>query len=281
MDSNANHATHKHNHLREDQDYPDDHRGSKLRVVGDPDSLCGCGTYQPQWMQYFANPKLFTAHCTAIVALLICGFAYLGAVLTTIERQFKLSSTESGSLSVINDVVSLSLVLFVSYFGHKSHRPRWIATGTVLCAIGSFLCTMPHYAFPPLDPDDLLYGEAFRGASVCKLDSNTKNSPGDIPTVSQQPDGDQTGNYSDQLPVAEECVKSSSTFGPVWWIIFGNVLNGIGQSGMYPLMTTYIDDAVGKRRLVSYTGKLSYSIIITKVISHAIFCTTRLATKKG
>ena len=116
---------------------------------------------------------MFTAHCTAIFALLISSLTYFGGVLTTIERQFQLSSSESGTTTIINDVVSLSLVLFASYFGHRAHRPRWIAAGTILTGLGIFLFAMPHFATNPLDLSKVLYGNVKRnvGSKVCSLGS--------------------------------------------------------------------------------------------------------------
>lgn len=36
-------------------------------------------------------------------------------------------------------------VLFVSYAGSRGHRPRWIALGCVLMAVGSIVFIIPHF----------------------------------------------------------------------------------------------------------------------------------------
>ena len=36
-------------------------------------------------------------------------------------------------------------VLFVSYAGSKGHRPRWIALGCAIMAIGSVVFMLPHF----------------------------------------------------------------------------------------------------------------------------------------
>ena len=240
MDDNENSSKRHDNHNNQDHE---DGKVDNIRIVGDPTTLCGFGSCTPSWIQCLANPKLFTAHCTAIFALMICSFAYFGGVLTTVERQFQLSSSESGTITIINDFVSLSLVLFASYFGHGAHRPRWIAVGTILVGIGVFLFTMPHFTTDPLS--EVLYQDDV-GSGICSSDST------DSSTTAAQPSQNESSNNP---TFSNGCGTTSSGLGQIWWIIVGQVIVGIGSAPLYPLVTTYIDDAVGKRRLVSYMGE--------------------------
>ncbi len=222
---------------------------TNLRIVGDPDTSCGCGACAPSCIQCCANPKLFTAHCTALLATMACSYAYFGGVLTTIERQFQLSSSESGSITIINDVVNLSIVVFASYFGHDSHRPRWVAVGTILSGVGTLIFTMPHFTSDPVDSSDILYGikEEFSEQGACSIGKFEYQPEQNLTMVDR--------NSTFYMTERDECASSSGGLGPIWWIVIGNVLVGIGSAPLYPLITTYIDDAVGKRRLVSYMGR--------------------------
>lgn len=251
MDDNEN-PMKRHDNLDDKDGVP-----GNIRIVIDPTTLCGIGSCTPRWIQFLASPKVFTAHCVAIFALLISSFTYFGGVLTTVERQFQLSSSEAGIITIINDVVNLSLVLFASYFGHGAHRPRWIAAGTILTGVGLFIFTMPHFATGPLDLSEVLYGNVkyAAGSGECSPESTSSPISTKVHPSSVQPsqNGSTISFYNSSS--SDRCDSTSSGLGQIWWIIIGQVILGAGSAPLYPLATTYIDDAVGKRRLVSYMGQ--------------------------
>ena len=54
-----------------------------------------------------------------------------------------------------------------------------------------------------------------------------------------------------------ECQKSSKNAGSVAWIVIGQIVVGVGSAPMFPLIMSYIDDSVSRRKYTSYTGKIS------------------------
>ena len=52
-----------------------------------------------------------------------------------------------GIISVGNDVSSLFLSAFISYYGGKSHRPRWIGIGLLLIVFYCIITATPHFIY--------------------------------------------------------------------------------------------------------------------------------------
>ena len=68
---------------------------------------------------------------------------YTASVATSIEQRYSLKATEIGAIVASCDIGSLSTVVFVSWLGGSGNRPRWVAMGGILVAIGSGLFTLP------------------------------------------------------------------------------------------------------------------------------------------
>ncbi|KAL1774461.1 hypothetical protein HispidOSU_021230 [Sigmodon hispidus] len=102
---------------------------------------------QPQGL--FHNIKFFVlCHSLLQMAqLMISG--YLKSSISTVEKRFGLSSQTSGLLAAFNEVGNVSLILFVSYFGSRVHRPRMIGYGAVLVALAGLLMALPHFISEP------------------------------------------------------------------------------------------------------------------------------------
>ena len=226
------------------------------------DTTCGLGSFQPACFQIFAKPLVFTAHVGIVIAVFLSGLTYLSGILTTLERQFQLSSSEVAALAVLNDAVSLSLVIVMTYFAEKSHRPRWIASGAILLSIAFILCALPHYLSGPIDyqsqsltsssESPLAIGQSSRTSDVCNIDLNF------------------AGDMYDHVlhnSTMDECAEASNLkgLGSVMWLVIGQVLMGVASAPILPITLSYIDDAVKAHKLTSYSGEVGVGVCAWRV----------------
>ena len=199
---------------------------------------CGCGC-RPRWLQIFAKPSCFIVflitYCFiegAIVSGKVvflffhqCGYGYFilglqSVVLTSIEKRYKFSALQLGMISSTVDFTVLVTVIFISYFGGSSHKPRWLGAGVFIQGLGSLLFASPQFIAGEYDVGK----DANLSFEACR----------DVNDFS--PDCDQTSDN-------------------VYFIfILANVLIGIGAAPLFTIGTSYIDDIFHPKRAPIWLG---------------------------
>uniref|UniRef100_A0A8C4DQY3 Solute carrier organic anion transporter family member n=1 Tax=Dicentrarchus labrax TaxID=13489 RepID=A0A8C4DQY3_DICLA len=142
---------------------------------------------------------------------------YMKSSITQIERRFDLSSTHIGLIDGSFEMGNLLFLAVVSHFGAKLHRPRLIAVGCFLMAVGAFLTGLTHFFMGRYKYDTII--------QVFQNDSIVTKSISCIPNVC----------------LYGACVRESGS--NMWIYVFlGNALRGIGETPVTPLGISYVDD---------------------------------------
>lgn len=66
--------------------------------------------------------------------------------ISTIEKRYELNSSLTGLISASYDISFCVLSLFVSFFGERGHKPRWLAFSAFMLGLGSLTFSLPHFS---------------------------------------------------------------------------------------------------------------------------------------
>ncbi|XP_059174792.1 solute carrier organic anion transporter family member 4A1-like [Physella acuta] len=205
---------------------------------GDDGGPCGWGRFRIGFCQKFRDPRWF------LVVLTLCGACqgmavngFVNTVISTIEKRFEISSTESGLIASCYDIVFVLLVIPVSYFGGHGHKPRYLGISILILGIGSFVFALPHFIAPS-------YNVGSTEENKCKLGVN----------------------------VSSPCTSSESSGQSVYKYFFflGQGLHGAGATALYTLGVTYLDENVPQRSSAFYNGIFYTGAIIGPAIGYMV-----------
>ncbi|XP_057878287.1 solute carrier organic anion transporter family member 1C1 isoform X5 [Melospiza georgiana] len=211
------------------------------------------------WTDLHSNPNLLHPRKSRRVVEIFLGalsfvyFAkalsgsYLKSTITQIERRFDIPSSLVGVIDGSFEIGNLLIIILVSYFGAKLHRPRIIGAGCLIMSAGTFLIAMPQF---------------FMGRYRYEIFSSAINS-----TVSLSPclqDKSQTplsALEKSQAKVNAGCEKEAGS--SMWiYVLLGNLLRGIGETPIQPLGIAYIDDYAVEENAALYIGCVQTVAII-------------------
>ncbi|XP_060690329.1 solute carrier organic anion transporter family member 2A1-like isoform X2 [Hemiscyllium ocellatum] len=147
--------------------------------------------------------------------------AYFKSSIITIEKRFGLSSFSSGFLSSLHEIGNSLLIVFVSYFGNRVHRPRLIGMGGLLLSFGAFLLTIPHfiserYEYSKAANENVNYSSI----DTCRLENQTQS-----------------------MEICTKFTVHLNNMSIVWIIIvIAQLIVGIGTVPIQPFGISYVDD---------------------------------------
>ncbi|XP_055479247.1 solute carrier organic anion transporter family member 3A1 isoform X3 [Meriones unguiculatus] len=202
----------------------------------------------------FSNIKIFlVSECALMLAQGTVG-AYLVSVLTTLERRFNLQSADVGVIASSFEIGNLALILFVSYFGARGHRPRLIGCGGIVMALGALLSALPEFLTHQYkyEAGEIHWGA--EGRDVCATN----------------------GSSSDEGPDPDLICRNRTATNMMYLLLIGaQVLLGIGATPVQPLGVSYIDDHVRRKDSSLYIGILFTMLVFGPACGFILgsFCT--------
>ncbi|XP_015470680.1 solute carrier organic anion transporter family member 4C1 isoform X2 [Parus major] len=114
---------------------------------GSEEGPCGWGPCTPRALQFCNNPKGYLAAYSLLA--IFQGIVVNGLInisISTIEKRYELNSSLTGLISSSYDIAFCVLSLFVSYFGERGHKPRWLAFSAFMLGLGSLVFSLPHFS---------------------------------------------------------------------------------------------------------------------------------------
>ncbi|XP_049668703.1 solute carrier organic anion transporter family member 3A1 [Accipiter gentilis] len=202
----------------------------------------------------FSSIQLFlVSECALMLAQGTVG-AYLVSVLTTLERRFNLQSADVGVIASSFEIGNLALILFVSYFGARGHRPRLIGCGGIVMALGALLSALPEFLTHQYEYESGEIRWGAEGRDVCAANGST----------------------SDEGPDPDLICRNRTATNMMYLLLIGaQVLLGIGATPVQPLGVSYIDDHVRRKDSSLYIGILFTMLVFGPACGFILgsFCT--------
>ncbi|KAI1717289.1 organic anion transporter polypeptide (OATP) family domain-containing protein [Ditylenchus destructor] len=198
--------------------------------------LCGFGSCTPPWLQVFHTAKwlLFMLGICAFVQSFVVN-AIFPVGLSTLEKRFHMTSTQTGIISSWYDFAVLLAVFPVCHWGNTGHKGRWIGIGTVIMGIGSFICALPHYIIEPYQINQGLNQSDF---GACSADR-------DVTPTTCVPRTDHDASYLNK-----------------YFLIFLLGQTFHGATPLFSIGTAYIDENVSQKASPVY---LAIHAVVTSV----------------
>ncbi|ESO93423.1 hypothetical protein LOTGIDRAFT_227443 [Lottia gigantea] len=167
---------------------------------------------------------------------------YVVSQITALEREFHLSSSQTGFLVSSMDLGVFTTTIVVGYFANKVHIPKILAITTLVFGITALDSSLPHFIFGPGDADysndSVIEGNLSPIREHLCQDSNV--------SVREQ------CSEADHQDVQTEAIEGTISF---WMVVMGCILNGVALSPRYPFFVTFVESNTDKSRSGFFIGK--------------------------
>lgn len=216
---------------------------------------------------------------------------YLNLSMQSIERQFRIPSSVSGTLASSSKIGYMATVIVLAYIGSQGNRAKYISGGMLTIVLACFIIAAPHFIFskndqPPndqimfqkLNDTDLLYYRAQKGnftnvnlsVSVWDVSAYVGCQPVNL-TAEQEKKEKMDIKHSALSSLSYchptfnkvrstikdfRCSVDSTNTAALAMVFAGIILIGVGHSMPHTLGSPLIDDHVKRKNTPLYFGKM-------------------------
>ena len=115
----------------------------------DPSLLMGIGSWHPQWLQRFNNPKAFVILVSLLGVLEGSWFPYNIAIISTLEKRYSFDSSVTGLILIADNISMMLLAPIVGYIGKKMNQAHLLGIGMLLVGVSCFINVIPYFVYGP------------------------------------------------------------------------------------------------------------------------------------
>ncbi|GFY10768.1 solute carrier organic anion transporter family member 3A1 [Trichonephila clavipes] len=198
---------------------------NKDDIEDDSDTICGIGSFNPKWLQAWANPRVFLTLYSLLGVISGMYYSYRVGALTTLEKRFSFNSQMSGTVMMVDEITPVFLGAIVGYFGGKGHRPRMFGIGMVMSTFCCFVSAFPYFIYGTSSHLNIQNVQNKSGVEICEEEIRVENC-----------------NADDRPP----------TVTALFFLMLAGVLKGFGNLGYWSLGLSYMDDISKKKNTAIY-----------------------------
>ena len=174
---------------------------------------------------------------------------YIVSQITTIEKQFGLSSSQTGYLLACNEIGYCVMILFASHFARKVHIPRVLCVSAIFYGVSGILCSIPHFIYNYNTPTSKGHSQT-NFSAMFSMDSKLCSND----TLQQNSSLNASGGVLASVNKGKQTIEETRSIAMAF-IGIGMLLQGFGKAPRYPLLATYIDDNTNKQETGFYMGE--------------------------
>ncbi len=163
-------------------------------------------------------------------------------IISSLQKEFYLSSRETGIYVSVYDIGSLVSSVVISFAAARGSKPRWISFGMVMLFIGCMVNVLPHF-LKPRSGDEVNTALETGGESIELCNQTLKIDDDANGTYSTR----YLRNYTDLMEEAGYSAKMQTSSGGFgfqlkYFLYAANIINGLSSASMTTITFSYIED---------------------------------------